>query len=270
MKRKTVRIILLCIFASTFLLSVYKLIGIYIEYHSGSSEYKDIQFHVVSENEMAEEESQKPEGNSDPEPEIILKPDESAQKGHAPISVNFDALMDINADVVGWIYSEGTPINYPIVQGKDNDEYLRHTIRGEYNNAGSIFLDYRNASDFSTVFNVIYGHNLYTQEMFGSLLQYKKDGYFQDHSTLWLLTPHGDYKLHVIAGFTLKASSPLYEFDMTEEGIGNFLAQALTKSDFTPPVDDTPIENFMVLSTCSYEYDGARYILVTQMEAMYD
>ncbi|MBQ2750033.1 MAG: class B sortase [Clostridia bacterium] len=261
-KTGVIRLILLCVFGCSFLVAAYKLMGIHNAYKAGSDVYDQIQFEVVDENEMAETGPDQEAESVTTEPEVMINQEK------APVSVDFDALQEINPDVVGWIYSPGTPINYPIVQGKDNDEYLRHTIRREYNIAGSIFMDYRNEPDFSTVFNVIYGHNLYTQEMFGSLLNYKKDGYYEDHSVMWLLTPNGDYKLHVIAGFTLKASSSLYEFGMTEEGIGNFLAQALEKNDFTPPADDAPVENFLVMSTCSYEYDDARYIVVTRMEPL--
>ena len=265
MKGNVIRVTLLCLFGATFLLAAWKLIGIRSGYKKGSDTYESIRFDVVFENEVTES-TKSPENEFvTREPEVIL----TGPKEKAPILVNFDALLEINPDVVGWVYSPDTPINYPVVQGKDNDEYLRHTIRKEYNIAGSIFLDYRNAEDFSTVFNVIYGHNLYTEEMFGSLLHYKEEGYYEEHPVLWLLTPNGDYKLHVIAGFTLSAKSSLYEFGMTEEGIGDFLAQALEKNDFSPPQDDNPVENFLVLSTCSYEYDDARYILVTRMEPLF-
>ena len=66
----------------------------------------------------------------------------------APVEVDFDALLEKNPHVVGWLYCEGTNINYPVVQGADNEQYLRRLLDGSYNRAGTIFLDSRNASDF--------------------------------------------------------------------------------------------------------------------------
>lgn len=65
--------------------------------------------------------------------------------------VDFEMLQQTNPDVVAWIYPEGTEINYPVVQGDDNSEYLHRLVDGTYNGAGSIFLDYRNGEAYDTV-----------------------------------------------------------------------------------------------------------------------
>ena len=265
--KKVARDVLIVICGITFLFSAYKVVTAYLEYEKGGTTYSEIRFDVVTENEITEDTTDSLSNDAEEpfEPEKILED----PKEEAPILVDFDELLEINPDVVGWIYSPDTPINYPVAQGKDNKEYLRHSLRGKYNIAGTIFLDYRNNADFTTGFNVLYGHNLYTQEMFGSLLNYKKEGYYEEHPVMWLLTPQGDYKLHVIGGCTLKANSELYNISISDENFGTVLLNTLDDSDFTTQVDRSQYDNYLVLSTCSYEYDNARYVLVTCMEPLF-
>lgn len=88
------------------------------------------------------------------------------------IDVDFSELKSINPDVKGWIQVSGTSINYPFVQGNDNDYYLHHSFYKDDNYAGWVFLDYRNAR-VSGVFGdkntIIYGHALAIGPMFGTL-----------------------------------------------------------------------------------------------------
>lgn len=94
------------------------------------------------------------------------------------MEINFDILKSKNKDIVAWIYSEGTQINYPIVQSKDNDYYLRRLLDGTYNQGGTIFMDYRNNKNFEDYNTIIYGHNMKNNTMFGTLINYKKSRIF--------------------------------------------------------------------------------------------
>ena len=85
------------------------------------------------------------------------------------INVNINELKDQNSDTVGWINVNNTNINYPFVQTGDNDFYLTHSFDKSYNDAGWIFLDYRNNSNFEDRNNIIYGHSRLDKTMFGSL-----------------------------------------------------------------------------------------------------
>lgn len=84
----------------------------------------------------------------DNEPEVSAPPDgqapEKAVSEEVPITVDFQALQKINSDIVAWIYSEGTPINYPIVQTNDNDYYLTRSYERKERDGGAIFMDCRN------------------------------------------------------------------------------------------------------------------------------
>ena len=85
------------------------------------------------------------------------------------INVNINELKGQNSDTVGWINVNNTNINYPFVQTGDNDFYLTHSFDKSYNDAGWIFLDYRNNSNFEDRNNIIYGHSRLDKTMFGSL-----------------------------------------------------------------------------------------------------
>ena len=78
----------------------------------------------------------------------------------APITVDFERLQEENKDIIAWLYCPDTEINYPVVQSKDNEYYLRRLLDGTWNIAGTLFMDYRNAADCSDLHTIIYGHNM--------------------------------------------------------------------------------------------------------------
>ena len=91
------------------------------------------------------------------------------KKDKCPIQVDFASLSAINPDIVGWVYIEDTGVNYPVVQGEDNEYYLHHTFEGRENFSGAIFMDTTCSPDFSSDNSILFGHNLKTGEMFGAL-----------------------------------------------------------------------------------------------------
>ena len=163
---------------AVFCFSGYKLIGIYLDYKTGTDEYRDLQQYTTeitktpetpaptkTEEPQAESEPAEP---SEPEPEPLSYPTEP------PLAVDFESLKAINPDVKGWLYIEALDISYPVVQGPDNDTYLHTTYEGTSNFAGSIFLDYQNQDDFSDGNTIVYGHNMKNLSMFGKLKQMKE------------------------------------------------------------------------------------------------
>ena len=95
------------------------------------------------------------------------------------IDVNFDNLKKINSDVVGWIKVNGTNINYPFVQSKDNKYYLTHSFNKSYNNAGWVFLDYRN-NNINNRNTIIYAHGKTDKTMFGTLRKVLNNGWINN------------------------------------------------------------------------------------------
>ena len=117
--------------------------------------------------------------------------------------INFDALYTINPNVVGWIFIPYTTIDYPVVQGADNERYLRYTFSGQRNSSGAIFLDYRNNPDFSDPHTLVYGHNMQDGSMFSSLQDWNGDRFI-------LHTPNGILEYIVFNRQIVSANHEMY------------------------------------------------------------
>ena len=125
--------------------------------------------------------------DSDNEGEIILQEEEINKDdpywdyiGMNLINVNFKDLKRKNKDTVGWIKVNGTNINYPFVQTTDNDYYLTHSFDRKINEAGWVFLDYRNSISSFDKNTIIYAHSRLDQTMFGSLKNIFKSGWLNN------------------------------------------------------------------------------------------
>lgn len=176
-----------------------------------------------------------------------------------PISVDFSTLKEKNQDIVGWIYSKDTPINYPVVQAKDNQYYLHRLINGEYNASGSIFMDYRNNPNLEDNNTIIYGHNMKNNTMFGSLQEYKSQDYYDNHKVMYYFTSEKNYIIELFTGYTISVESDIYDLSVIDS---SKLEEWISKSDFESNTKVTEEDKIITLSTCAYEYDGARYIVM--------
>lgn len=188
--------------------------------------------------------------------------EENPQAESAPISVDFEALMQENSDVIGWLYCENTPINYPVVQSDDNDYYLHRDLNGEYLANGTLFADYRCTAVGTGQNHIIYGHNMKNSAMFGTLVNYNQQEYYNEHPVLYYLTPKEDYRIDLFSGFITEAESDIYrpEIGNTEE-YEAFLQYLKAESTFVSDVDVSGEDCIVMLSTCSYEFNNARYVV---------
>ena len=178
-----------------------------------------------------------------------------------PISIDFDTLKEKNSDITGWIYCPDTPINYPIVQSNNNNQYLRTDLNGKYSVSGTIFADYRN-KDLSDPNYIIYGHNMDDLSMFGTLKKYKKDGYFDAHPIIFLLTPEENYIIELFAGALVKKDSEIYKTDPPKDVINDIR----NRSTFECNIEVADNDTIVTLSTCSYEFNDARYVLLGKLK----
>ncbi len=176
--------------------------------------------------------------------------------------VDFEALSAINPDVVGWLSIDDTNISYPIVQGEDNKYYLDHLFTGEKNRAGCLFLDSENAPDFSDGNSVVYGHYLKDGTMFSSLLKYKEQDYFDAHPAGWLVTPEGTNRVRFFSGLVSNVRGEAWTTAPDAAWPTRMTQNSLFNADITPD----PSDQFLTLSTCSYEFKNARFVLIGVVE----
>ena len=118
--------------------------------------------------------------------------------------LKLENLQKENNDIVAWIEIEKTNINYPVLQGNDNDFYMNHNYKKGYSQSGSIFLD-KDCSLFPLSSNLlIYGHNMKNGTMFKDLLKYESKKYFESHSNIRFTTNMEDSTYEIISAFKSK------------------------------------------------------------------
>lgn len=183
-----------------------------------------------------------------------------------PFNLDFNELQKENEDIVAWLYCENTPINYPVLKGTDNEYYLNHSVNGNYNKNGSLFIDCRCNSNFTDFNTIVYGHNMKTEKMFGSLTNYKKQSYYDEHPTLYLIMPDYNYKIELFSGFVASADSDLYALLKSVDEKKEFINTAIKKSTFISTVSVCETDTIITLSTCSYEYSNARYVVIGKID----
>lgn len=184
--------------------------------------------------------------------------------------VDWKALKKVNPDVQGWLYQKGTVINYPVVQGTDNDTYLHTRFDKQWSGGGTLFVDYRMEKGFKGFNSIIYGHHMKDGSMFRSIRGYtKEEGYYDKHKTLELATPHGNYHLVVFSAFITKATDEnTYKMTYDEAEKQAYIDRAWEQSELSitrDSVDVTKDDRLVTLSTCAYDYEEARYIVMCKM-----
>lgn len=203
---------------------------------------------------------------------------ELLDSGYAFDSIDFDALRSINPDACGWITIDGTNIDFPVLQGEDNTQYLDHDIYGNESRLGSIYIDSRNNSidnptyDLSD-FTIIYGHHISGARMFAQLCNYKSQSYYDNHDFGIIYTPDGyAYKMEIFAGVIIDGSdeTSLFTSDFVDEAqFDAYIDNIIASSTFDSDVEIEYGDKIVALVTCSYEFDNARYVLYARLNKQY-
>lgn len=182
------------------------------------------------------------------------------------LTVDWATLKATNPDIVAWIYVPGTPINYPVVQGDDNEEYLHKAFDGSTGwlaSAGTIFLDAQNANDFSDRNSALYGHHMNNGSMFASLADFVDQGTFDEHRDIYVLTPKGNYRLKTFAVVKTTGSDAIVQTSFANESSYQAYVQdkldrsVVSQSDLTA----ASINQSMLFSTCEYTQNDGRSVL---------
>ena len=186
----------------------------------------------------------------------------------------YSSLYDANDDLKGWISIPGFSINLPIAQGKDNSYYLKKDIYGKYTRYGVPFFDYR-MTDFENLHknNVVYGHNMrYDDLIFGMLENYRTIDGFRQAPVIECNTIYGDHTWFVYAVFITNAEKEddngyVFPYNFIDLDTGNFikyLEEVDARKLYTTGVDINLDDKLLTLSTCAYDFEDARLVVVAR------
>ena len=145
--------------------------------------------------------------------------DVSEQSDLDKLKVDWDALKAANPDTVGWVYIPGTPVNYPVVQGEDNDHYLYYDFDGDAGwlaDYGAIFLDYQNKRTFDDPVEFVYGHHMNDGSMFAVLSSFEEQAAFDEHRIVYFLTPHGNFRLRSFSIVNCPSYEPIVQVEFSK------------------------------------------------------
>ena len=183
------------------------------------------------------------------------------------ISVDFDELKRINPDTKGWIYVNNTNVNYPFVQGGDNEFYLNHSYDKSYNVAGWLFADYKSNFDNFLKNTVIYGHGRVDQVMFGSLEKVLDESWYtnKENQIIKLSTPEKNTLWQIVSIYTIPSES--YYLTHTfenDESYQKFIDTMVSRSIYDFGINVTTKDKLLTLSTC-LDYNGNRIVIQAKL-----
>ena len=258
--KKSVRIliiVLLIICVGVFCYAGYTLISKQLEYKASEDFYNGLSEKYTSTS--VSKPSSAPTAAATEET-IELDPEIS------PKSTDWNTLLADYPDIVGWIYLPGTNIDYPVAKYDDNSYYLNRQLDGSYNSGGTLFVECLNQSDFSDDNTMIYGHHMNDGSMFAKLIDYSYQDYYNEHPVMYLNTPTMNYRVELFAGFVTSASSDVYTITLGDDDSWNaYIESAVSQSKFESAADVKAGDRILTLSTCTYEYDDARFVVLGKL-----
>jgi len=207
--------------------------------------------------------------------QLYAAADSTQYEVYKPASENrlsFDKLQEINPEVFGWLTIYGTNIDYPLVQGSDNERYVNTAADGTYSLSGSLFLDYRNQNDFSDFNSIIYGHHMDQKVMFGEIADFKEAAYFEGHQYGTLYYAGKEHGIEFLAFLEIDAYDALYQpgvvgADGQKTYLDRIRENARNFREFTATED----QHFVLLSTCTSDVTNGRHVLVGRItDEVYD
>jgi sortase B len=178
-------------------------------------------------------------------------------------------LQKINPDVVAWLTVDDTSIDYPVVQGEDNIEYLNKAVDGSFSLTGSIFLDQRNSRDFTDFYSLIYGHHIEGNVMFGELPEFQEQDYFDEHTTGVLFLPEHTRQITWFACVYTNAydEEVFFPNHVTDEASKQELLDYLKDEAVQyRDIGVTTSDQIIALSTCENAVTDGRILLFGRLE----
>lgn len=181
-------------------------------------------------------------------------------------TIDWNKLLEINEDIIGWIKIDNTNINYPILQDNDNLKYLKHSYNGSYNSNGSIFT--LNNEPFNDNITTIYGHNMKNGIMFSELSKYMNKIFLDEHSTITIYTKEENYKATIFSCYSIGVHQEENNIKLLD--FENEIEYYKKASKYS--IDNIgEIKKIIKLSTCSYLNNHTtptdqRYYVIAKLE----
>lgn len=184
-------------------------------------------------------------------------------------------LKEENFDIVGWIEIEGTSINYPVLQGTDNEFYMTHNYKKEKSKNGSIFLNKDYDWNIESNNLLIYGHNINNGTMFQELLKYESESFYKEHPKIRFTTENEDSIYDIISAFKskvyYKSQKNVFRYyyfinPKSEEEYMNYVENVKKASLYNIEETATYGDRLITLSTCSYYVQDGRFAVVARKE----
>lgn len=177
------------------------------------------------------------------------------------------ALRAVNPEVIGWIRIPDSHIDYPLLQGRDNDYYLKHTWDGQENAVGSIFLEYRNTPELTDYNTIVYGHNMNDGSMFADLRRYSTEWYWQRHPYVYIATEAGVFRYEVFSSYESSTEGTAYGLSFHQaETKATFLSTAIQKSAADLGIRPEITDRILTLSTCSGVSYANRWVVHARLK----
>lgn len=270
-KRKKISIIIYLLLTALIILSIIYIINFFSLKQEAKEQSKLLNAIDIYEKEVAKNTLEDEERVIEENEETVIGKDTEEQKKETERMLQVKQLQGQNTDIVGWLEIENTNINYPVLQGADNNYYMTHNYKNEKSKNGSIFLDADYNWDIPSNNLLMYGHNLGNGMMFQELLKYEKESFYQEHPVIRFTTAEEDAEYEIISVFKsrvyYKSEKNVFRYyyfinNESEEEYNEFVKNAKNASLY--PIDATASygDQLITLSTCSYYVEDGRFVVV--------
>ncbi len=239
---KKIKIVLVVILLAVFAFSTYKVVSYYLNQEKEQSYFDDLANEVGTSYDNTAESS-------------------------GEILPQYKSLYEKNSDLFGWLKIDGTVINYPVMHTPEDEEfYLHRAFDKSYSENGTLFLSgncHENCANF-----IVYGHNMKSGNMFGTLTQYSRKSYWEKHKTITFDTLYEKGEYEILAAFYSKIGDEFQYYrytDLTDEEFFNaYISQVEKVKLYDTGVEVQYGDDLLTLSTCSYHTTDGRFIVIAR------
>lgn len=232
----------------------------YTDAKNSASTFEELQEQIKNTEELLSSET---EGSS-----VTEETESTPAETEMTVFDKYLPLQEQNGDMIGWIFIEGTEVNYPVMQTPDDpDYYLKHSFEKTWSDYGVPYVDEACKVDTSNNL-VIYGHNMKNGSMFNGLLQYKNKEFFQSHPVICFDTVEAPGQYQIIAVFCYDTHNETFKYykytDMDEAEFSEYVESCRLRSIYDTGLTAEYGDMLITLSTCEYTYTNGRFVVVAK------